>query len=48
MAKAIKIDHAMFSRSGFKGTTIGNGKRKTSSLNKSKRRATKRYRGQGK
>lgn len=48
MAKSVTINHAMFSRSGFKGTSIGNGKRKSSSLNKHKRRATKRYRGQGK
>jgi len=34
--------------SNGKGTSIGNGLTKTSSMNKSKRRAFKKYRGQGK
>lgn len=50
MAKQLKSGNAktILNDSGIKGTSIGRGKIKTSSMNKSKRRNYKKYRGQGK
>ena len=50
MAKKIGKDInglALSRHSAIKGTSIGNGKIKTSSMNKTKARAFKKYRGQG-
>lgn len=50
MAKKIGKDLnglALSRHSAIKGTSIGNGKIKTSSMNKTKARAFKKYRGQG-
>ena len=50
MAKKIGKDLnglALSRHSAIKGTSIGNGKVKTSSMNKTKARSFKKYRGQG-
>lgn len=45
MAKAVTVTSKK--NSIAKGTSIGNGLTKTSSMNKNKRRSFKKYRGQG-
>ena len=47
MAKVKKTELAWRPEPVVKGTSIGSGKIKTSSMNKSKRRSFKVYRGQG-
>lgn len=50
MAKQIKSGNTknVLNANASKGTSIGNGKIKLSSMNKSKRASYKKYRGQGK
>jgi hypothetical protein len=50
MAKQLKsgTTKKILNANGLKGTSIGRGKIKTSSMNKDKRRSYKKYRGQGK
>lgn len=47
MAKSSGNAKVSLNNNSCKGTSIGRGKVKTSSMNKSKRRNFKRYRGQG-
>jgi hypothetical protein len=47
MAKKISAGQTWRPEPVIKGTSIGNGMLKTSSMNKSKRRSFKAYRGQG-
>lgn len=48
MSNSKSIGMSLFSRSPFKKTSIGHGSNKLSSMNKSKKRGYKKYRGQGK
>ena len=47
MAKSSGTSKVILNQNACKGTSIGRGRIKTSSMNKSKRRTFKRYRGQG-
>lgn len=48
MAKRVSMGQSWRPEPIRKGTSIGNGMRKTSTMNKNKRRGFKEYRGQGK
>lgn len=48
MAKALSNTKKVFNHNAGKGTSIGSGITKTATMNKSKRRSYKKYRGQGK
>ncbi len=47
MAKQVANQDLIREGKGVKGTSIGNGKLKTASMNKAKKMSFKRYRGQG-
>ncbi len=47
MAKKISAGQTWRPEPVIKGTSIGNGMRKTSTMNKNKKRSFKEYRGQG-
>lgn len=48
MSTSKAIGTSLFTRSPFKKTSIGHGSNKLSSMNKSRKRGYKKYRGQGK